>query len=94
MTGTEIWMIDVIDMTLEYPDVIGTVHIVAANQVEAAQRAMQFLDGQKVITPDKKYHVNAVRIGLMPNTGKTIIAPSSAEAQAILKSGEIALPRR
>lgn len=94
-TGTHIWMIDVIDMTLENPDVIASVHLVAGNAPEdAAKKAMDFFGSQGTIDPTKKYHVNAVLIGPMPSTNKAIIVPSGAEASAILKSGEIVVPKR
>jgi hypothetical protein len=95
-TGTGVFMLDVIDMTLEEPDVVGTVHIVAANPEAAAKKAMNILGEQGIVSAGegKKYHVNTVLLGPLPQESKKIIAVSGAEAQAILKSGEIVAPRR
>jgi hypothetical protein len=94
--GTGIFMIDVIDMTMEEPDVVGTVHLVAANPQDAANKAMEFLGNQGVVDQEKRYHVNTVLVGPMPAAlaNKKVIAVSGAEAQAILKSGEIASHKR
>lgn len=89
-----IFMLDVIDMTLEEPDVVGTVHLVAKDPATAAAKAMDILAGQGLVDQTKKYHVNTVLIGPMPQDSKKIIAVSGAEAQAVLKSGEIVAPRR
>lgn len=93
-TGTGIFLVDVIDMTLEEPDVVGTVHLVAKNPEDAAKKAMNILGEQGLVFQEKKYHCNTVILGPMPQTQKQIIAVSGAEAQAILKSGEIVAPRR
>jgi hypothetical protein len=92
--GTGVFMIDVIDMTMDEPDVVGTVHLVAKNPQDAAQKAMAFLHGQGVVDQQKKYHVNTVLVGPMPAASKGIVVPSAGEASAILRSGEIATPKR
>jgi len=85
--GTGIFLVDVIDMTLESPDVVGTVHLVAANPSDAAKKAMEFLH-DKVLLTRRSVSRKYILVGPMPQTGKQIIAVSGAEAQAILKSGE------
>ncbi len=94
MAGTLIYMIDVIDMTLPEPDVIGNVHLVANTPDDAAKKAMAFFASKNIVSKTKKYHVNAVVIGPMPTANKSIIVPSGAEAQVILKSSEISTLKR